>query len=121
MSIYSGNPNYKLEINTPALEYFKFRGGYMGKIVFLHKLDNLLHANVDINNDNTHDKEWEDLWYADRVFKLLAALQNDKFLKIYPYVSNVREVPFSYLFIFLINANKILFKSSNNWMEKVRS
>ena len=35
LRIYSGNTNYKLEINTPALEYFKFRGGYMGKIVFL--------------------------------------------------------------------------------------
>lgn len=65
----------------------------MGKIVFLHKLDNLLHANVDINNDNAHDMEWEDRWYgewyADRVSKLLAALHNVKFLKIYPYVSNV--------------------------------
>ena len=68
-SIYSGNPNYKLEING------------------------------DINNDNAHDKEWEDRWYgewyADRALKLLAALHNVKFLKIYPYVSNVREVPFS--------------------------
>ena len=68
-SIYSGNPNYKLEING------------------------------DINNDNAHDKEWEDRWYgewyADRALKLLAALHNVKFLKIYPCVSNVREVPFS--------------------------
>ena len=64
------------------------------EVVIWVKSFSLLHANVDINNDNAHDKEWEDRWYgewyedrvkyADRVFMLLAALHNVKFLKIYP-------------------------------------
>jgi hypothetical protein len=78
---------YKLEIKAPALEYFNFEGN-LRDIKIHEKLDNLVQANVDIW---TFEDDKDDIWrfrrddgheesYSDRVFQLLAALNNVKFL-----------------------------------------
>ncbi|KAF3951492.1 hypothetical protein CMV_022859 [Castanea mollissima] len=81
-----GSLDYKLEINAPALEYFKFNG-HLRDIVFLHKLDSLVQADVYISSFEAHAfwVDWEDDRHrdeccADRVFNFLAALYNVKLL-----------------------------------------
>ncbi|KAF3960097.1 hypothetical protein CMV_015161 [Castanea mollissima] len=81
-----GSLDYKLEINAPALEYFKF-DGHLRDIVFLHKLDSLVQADVSISSFEAHAfcVDWEDDRHrdeccADRVFNFLAALYNVKLL-----------------------------------------
>ncbi|KAL4619121.1 hypothetical protein ACB092_06G057000 [Castanea dentata] len=64
VSCFNELPDFKLEIYAPVLEYFHFFGDLRG-IIFLEKLANLL-------------------YYGDRVFKLLKALSNAKFLSIFP-------------------------------------
>ncbi|XP_065617687.1 F-box/LRR-repeat protein At3g26922 isoform X2 [Quercus suber] len=83
---YFGSLDYKLEINAPALEYFKFEG-HLRDIVFLHKLDSLVQADVYICSfeARTFWVDWEDDRHqdeccADRVFNFLAALYNVKLL-----------------------------------------
>ncbi|XP_030928755.1 F-box protein At4g22280-like [Quercus lobata] len=83
---YFGSLDYKLEINAPALEYFKF-DGHLRDIVFLHKLDSLVQADVYISSfeARTFWVDWEDDRHrdeccADRVFNFLAALYNVKLL-----------------------------------------
>ena len=65
--------DYKLEMKTPALEYFKFNG-HLREVVFLQKLDNLVQADVNICTFEEKDHRQEEQCYADRVFKILAAL-----------------------------------------------
>ena len=81
--------DYKLEMKTPALEYFKFNG-HLREVVFLQKLDNLLQADVNICTFEEKDHRQEEQCYADRVFKILAALYNVKFLSFYSGHSEVR-------------------------------
>ncbi|KAF3951491.1 hypothetical protein CMV_022858 [Castanea mollissima] len=83
---YFGSLDYKLEINAPALEYFKF-DGHLRDIIFLHKLDSLVQADVYICSfeARTFWVDWEDDRHqdeccADRVFNFLAALYNVKLL-----------------------------------------
>ncbi|XP_075671346.1 F-box/FBD/LRR-repeat protein At3g52680-like [Castanea sativa] len=83
---YFGSLDYKLEINAPALEYFKF-DGHLRDIVFLHKLDSLVQADVYICSFeartfwvNWEDDRHQDECCADRVFNFLAALYNVKLL-----------------------------------------
>ncbi|KAK7834768.1 hypothetical protein CFP56_024118, partial [Quercus suber] len=64
--------SYRIEINTPALEYFKFNG-HLSEVVFLQKLDNLVQADIHICT----------LKAANRIFKLLAAFYNVKFLSLF--------------------------------------
>ena len=60
---------YRIEINTPALEYFKY-SGHLSEVVFLQKLENLVQADIHIRT----------LKASNRIFKLLAAFYNVKFL-----------------------------------------
>ncbi|XP_023894156.2 F-box/LRR-repeat protein 13 [Quercus suber] len=73
--------HYVVEINAPALEYFAFEG-HLSDFVFLEKLDNLVWAKVNICTFEPQGHEEEDC-YVDRVFKLLAALYNVKFLSFF--------------------------------------
>nr|POF21626.1 hypothetical protein CFP56_24751 [Quercus suber] len=73
--------HYVVEINAPALEYFTF-DGHLSDFVFLEKLDNLVWAKVNICTFEPKDHEEEEC-YVDRVFKLLAALYNVKFLSFF--------------------------------------
>ncbi|XP_075665777.1 F-box/LRR-repeat protein At3g26922-like [Castanea sativa] len=73
--------HYLVEINAPALEYFSF-DGHLSDFVFLEKLDNLVRAEVNICTFEPKDHEEEEC-YVDRVFKLLAALYNVKFLSFF--------------------------------------
>ncbi|XP_023919334.2 F-box/FBD/LRR-repeat protein At3g52680 [Quercus suber] len=81
-----GSLDYKLEINAPALEYFKFEG-HLRDIVFLHQLDSLVQADVYISSFEFHtfgedwvDDRHRDECCADRVINFLATLYNVKLL-----------------------------------------
>lgn len=63
---------YRIEINTPALEYFKY-SGHLSEVVFLQKLENLVQADINICT----------LKASNRIFKLLAAFYNVKFLSLF--------------------------------------
>ncbi|XP_050248785.1 putative FBD-associated F-box protein At3g50710 [Quercus robur] len=71
--------NYKLKINTPALEYFNFEGD-LRDIKFHEKLDNLVQANVESYVYDIHKE-----FYREWVFRLFTALNNVKFLSFSPY------------------------------------
>ena len=88
--------NYKLEINAPAIEYFQFNG-HLGDIIFLKELDNLVHADINICTFEAGEHGEEEC-YADRVFKLLDALYNAKFLSFSSGYSKVS----SFILFFLI-------------------
>ena len=94
-------PDYKLEINASGLKNFKFRGD-LRNVVFVEKLANLVEANVKIYAVECYEMGWvEDyeFYYGDRVFKLLRALNNAKFLSLSPGDIEVR-VPFIFCQVF---------------------
>ncbi|KAK4576186.1 hypothetical protein RGQ29_026935 [Quercus rubra] len=79
-------PDYKLEIYAPALEYFGFRGD-LRNVVFLKKLANLVEAHVEVRAVEFLQEDWVreyEIYYGDRVFKLVRALNNAKFFSLYP-------------------------------------
>ncbi|KAF3947681.1 hypothetical protein CMV_026216 [Castanea mollissima] len=75
-------PDYNIEIHTPALEYFRF-SGHLRNIVFHDKLAHLIEARVDIYALEDWTRVYE-IYYGDRIFKLLRALNNAKFLSLFP-------------------------------------
>ncbi|KAF3947139.1 hypothetical protein CMV_026688 [Castanea mollissima] len=75
-------PDYNIEIHTPALEYFRF-SGHLRNIVFHGKLAHLIEARVDIYALEDWTRVYE-IYYGDRIFKLLRALNNAKFLSLFP-------------------------------------
>ncbi|KAL4619105.1 hypothetical protein ACB092_06G055800 [Castanea dentata] len=79
-------PDYKLEIYAPALEYFVFYGD-LRNVVFLKKLANLVEAHVEVRSveylQEDRVREYE-IYYGDRVFKLVRALNHAKFFSLYP-------------------------------------
>jgi hypothetical protein len=85
---FEPSPGYKLEINTPALEYFRFEG-YLRNIIFFEKPAHLVEAHVKISSELNRNEDWLDDWiseykmyYGDWVFKLLRTLNNAKFLSL---------------------------------------
>ena len=52
-------------------------------IVFLEKLAHSVEAHIDVHTDNGWVRVFE-FYYGDRVFKLLKALNNARFLSIFP-------------------------------------
>ncbi|KAL4619108.1 hypothetical protein ACB092_06G056100 [Castanea dentata] len=74
-------PDYNIEIHTPALEYFRF-SGHLRNIVFHEKLAHLIEARVDIYALEDWTRVYE-IYYGDRIFKLLRALNNAKFLSLF--------------------------------------
>ncbi|KAL4619116.1 hypothetical protein ACB092_06G056600 [Castanea dentata] len=82
VSYFNEFPDFKLEIYAPVLEYFHFFGDLRG-IIFLEKLANLVEARINVSADNDWIRVFQ-LYYGDRVFKLLKALSNAKFLSIFP-------------------------------------
>ena len=87
---------YKLEINAPALEYFNFEGD-LGDIKIQEKLDNLVEANVDIRTFESEfgrDYRHEEYCHKDRIFQLLAELNNVKFLSFLFHGTKVRNSEF---------------------------
>ena len=97
-------PDYNLEIHTPALEYFRF-SGHLRNIVFHEKLAHLIEARVDIYALEDWTRVYE-IYYGDRVFKLLRALNNAKFLSLFPGDKEVRPL-FVFCHVF-IKAQKFL-------------
>ncbi|KAL4619107.1 hypothetical protein ACB092_06G056000, partial [Castanea dentata] len=83
---YPNTPGYKLEIYTPALEYFEFCGD-LHNVVFLEKLANLVEAHADIRAVEGPHMRWvcdNKIYCGDRIFKLLRALNNTKLFSLYP-------------------------------------
>nr|POE68966.1 putative fbd-associated f-box protein [Quercus suber] len=74
-------PDYNLEIHTPALEYFRL-SGHLRNIVFHEKLAHLIEARIDIYALEDWTRVYE-IYYGDRIFKLLRALNNAKFLSLF--------------------------------------
>ena len=97
-------PDYNLEIHTPALEYFRF-SGHLRNIVFHEKLAHLIEARVNIYAPEDWTRVYE-IYYGDRVFKLLRALNNAKFLSLFPGDKEVRPL-FVFCHVF-IKAQKFL-------------
>jgi hypothetical protein len=87
---------YKLEINAPALEYFNFEGD-LDDIKIHEKLDNLVEANVDIHTLESEFWRYyrhEKYCHKDRIFQLLAELNNVKFLSFLFHGAEVRNSEF---------------------------
>ena len=92
-------PDYYLKIHTPALEYFRF-SGHLRNIVFHEKLAHLIEACVDIYALEDWTRVYE-TYYGDRIFKLIRALNNAKFLSLFPGDKEVRPL-FIIYHVFLV-------------------
>ena len=99
VSCFNELPDFKLEIYAPVLEYFHFFG-HLRSIIFLEKLANLVEARINVSADNDWIRVFQ-LYYGDRVFKLLKALSNAKFLSIFPGDKEVRP-HFIFCHVFLL-------------------
>ena len=99
VSCFNELPDFKLEIFAPVLEYFNFFGD-LRSIIFLEKLANLVEARINVSADNDWIRVFQ-LYYGDRVFKLLKALSNAKFLSIFPGDKEVRP-HFIFCHVFLL-------------------
>lgn len=113
--------NARSQFQKVRLSYFRFQCD-LQNVVFLEKLSNLVEAQVDIqqkkkkkkvdihaiaNPDDYWDYKYE-IFYGDRVFKLLKALNNAKFLSLYPGEEEVSLFFFFFLifcggFFFLVD------------------
>lgn len=66
----------KLQINTPALKWFRFEGG-LGEDVVLENLSNLIEAIIDLEDDHSYTVD-----YRKRVLDFSRPLNNIQSLKL---------------------------------------
>ena len=82
----------KVEINAPALQYLRFRGGIGGDLL-LENLSNLVKADVVVNFDDIED-------YGNRIRDFIGALSSVKSLHLNSYIKQVTKKKKALFFFF---------------------
>ena len=107
-------PQTKKEKEAGGNIYRRVRGD-LRNVVFLKKLANLVEAHVEVRAVEFLQEDWvreHEIYYGDRVFKLVRALNHAKFFSLYPGDKEVRSLyllPLSLFFFFgLMNIDRTI-------------
>ncbi|XP_065617898.1 F-box protein At4g22280 [Quercus suber] len=94
---------YKLQINTPALEWFHFEGG-LGEDVVLESLPNLVEAVIELEDEDSNSVD-----YAKRVLDFSRPLLNVQSLKLSIEYAEVFCNPYKYGIPMFHNLSSLMF------------